>query len=810
MPGAAEAQTLDDLAGLLRALRRRHARHSRSGELTYRELAARTGWSHTAIAEYLTGKTLPPTDRFDGLVGLLGATPAEKGLLATARDRVEENHRRAPRRTTGRAENLVPRQLPADVHAFAGRSDQLARLDALLAGSPDAAPAAVVIAATGTAGVGKTALAVRWAHRVADQFDDGQLYANLRGFDPGGQATAPTDVIRGFLNTLGMSPERIPPSLDAQAALYRSLLAGKRILVVLDNARDAEQVRPLLPGTPTTLVVVTSRSQLAPLVAVDGAYPLNLDPLNHGEARELLTKRLGTDRVSADPAAVEEIISACARLPLALSIAAARAQLSGFPLAVLAAELQRVGERLRVLDAGDPTTEVRTVFSWSYSALTPPAARLFRLLGLHPGPDITMPAAASLAALAAPEVSRLLTELTRANLLDEHSPGRYTFHDLLRAYATDLVQHLDPGDERHAAMTRLFDHYAHTARAADRLLRPHGDPVGHPLTLPAPGASPDYVADHQHAMAWLTAEHSVLLAVLRRAAETGFDRHTWLLALALDAFLDRQGHWLDRAYACQAALDAARRLGDPAAQAVAHRFLAGASTLLGRYPDAHTHLRCALDLYAQVGDWEGQAHTHQNLASLWDRQGHPDKALDHARQTLAMTQAAGHRRGQADALNSVGWCHSQLGDHTQALTYCEQALSLLQQLGDRAGEAATWDSLGYAHHHLGHHAQAVDCYQHALSLIRDLGERYNEAETLTRLGDTHHAAGAPTAARTVWQQALDILTELDHPDAAVVRAKIRGQVGTSDDQMTLTPGAHLGVDLDLLTTGTPSVGDQVR
>ncbi|MFK3985598.1 tetratricopeptide repeat protein [Micromonospora sp. NPDC050397] len=765
----ANAQTTNDLAGLLRALRRRHARHRLGGELTYRELAARTGWSHTAIAEYLTGKTLPPTDRLDALVRLLGATATEQGALATARDRIDENRRRAPRP----ADRLVPRQLPADVVTFVGRDNQLARLDLLLDGSSATPSTAVVIAAiSGTAGVGKTALAVHWAHRVADRFDDGQLYVNLRGFDPRGQALTPAKALRGFLDALGVPAERIPADLDAQAALYRSLLADQRVLIVLDNARDAEQVRPLLPGTPTALVVVTSRDQLTSLVSADGAHPLGLGLLTDDEARELLARRFGADRVAAEPDAVEAIVAACARLPLALTIAAARALQSGFPLATLATELGTAGERLGALDAGDAVSEVRAVFSWSYAALTPAAARLFRLLGLHPGPDVTVAAVASVAAETTVEARRSLAELARANLFVEHQPGRFTCHDLLRAYAAERCHRTEPEQHRRAATIRLLDHYTHTAHAADLLLRPHGDPVGQLLAPPAAGAVPERPVGHGEAMAWLTAEHPVLLAALRQAADAGFDAHTWELARALDTFLDRQGHRHDRVETCRAALNAAQRLGNPTAEAVAYRYLAGASTVLGRYPDAHAHLGQALDLYVRLGDREGQARTHQNLASLWDRQGDPAAALDHSRQTLALSEETGHRRGQADALNAVGWCHAQLGEHAEALAYCQRALTLLQQLGDRAGEAATWDSLGYAYHHLGDHAQAARCYEQALDLIRDLGERYNEAETLSRLGDTHEAVGDAAAASSVWRQALDILDDLHHPDAATVRARL--------------------------------------
>ena len=802
---AAQARTVDDLAEVLRALRYRHARRRPNGKLSYRGLAVRTGWSHTAIAEYLTGRTLPPPERLDTLVCLLGVTPAEQGALATARDRIEELRRPGRplvRPDAARPGTGVPQQLPAAPAYFVGRVAELAALTRLvdqpsvdaivtprqppraaahcagrigepatLSGRAETGGTVVISAIGGTAGVGKTALAVYWAHRVADRFPDGQLYVDLRGFGPGGQVVAPAEAIRRVLDALDVPPEKVPADLDAQAALYRSVLAGRRMLVVVDNARDSAQVRPLLPGDPTCMVVVTSRNQLSGLVAADGAHPIDLDLLSEAEARQLLARRLGTGRVAAEPGAVEEIIARCARLPLALALVAARAiARPRVALQVLAGELADARQRWQMLTGDDPHTDVRVVFSWSYRALTPPASRLFRLLGLHPGPDIAVPAAASLTGMAPDEVRPLLVELARASLLAESTAGGYTFHDLLRGYATQLADRIDTDQQRHAATGRILDHYLHTAYPAARLLYPAGDPV--PLVPPRAGVTPEQLSDPAQALDWFTAQRPVLLAAVAHAAATGFDTHTWQLAWTLQTFLDRRGHWHDWLAVAQAAVAAAQRLADPTTQARTHRFLAAAYTRLGRLDEAHAQLGHALGLIAGTGDQTQQARTHLNLAFLRERRGQPAQALHHARQALHLYQAADHQRGQADALNAVGWCHTLLADHQQALTHCEQALTVYQQLGDRDGQAHTWDSLGHAHHHLGQHTQAITCYQHALTLYRDLGDRYDEATALTRLGDTHHAAGNPQAARNAWQHALTILNDLDHSDAAQIHAKL--------------------------------------
>jgi tetratricopeptide (TPR) repeat protein len=665
----------------------------------------------------------------------------------------------------------VPRQLPAAVAHFAGRGGELATLSGLLRDRADTGGTVVVSAVSGTAGVGKTALAVYWGHQVAYRFPDGQLYVNLRGFDPSGQVMAPVEAVRRFLDALQVPPERIPVDLDAQAALYRSELAGKRMLVVLDNARDTAQVRQLLPGAPTCLVLVTSRNQLTGLVAADGAELLTLELLSVAEADELLSRRLGSDRIAAEPQAVQEIITQCARLPLALAIVAARAAAHPqFPLHTLAAELRDRGERLDSLTSDDPHGDVRAVFSWSYRILTPEAARLFRLLGLHPGPDLSAPAAASLAGSPPTQVRPLLTELTRANLLVEHTPGRYSFHDLLRVYAADLAQRIDTNQQRHTAIGRILDHYLRTAHIADRLLDPARDPIT--LTSPQPGVTPEHLAGYQHALDWFTAERPVLLAAVDQAAATGFDAHTWQLAWTLWVFFDRRGHWRDWAAAGRAGLAAAQRLADPAAQARTHFNVAHAYTKIGRLDDAHTELTHALDLATQVGDLAWQAHIQHMMAILWERRGNYPQALDHARQALRLHESAGHQGGQAEALNTVGWYHTLLGDHQQALTACQEAIALFQSLGDRDGQAATWDSLGYAQHHLGQHVSALTSYQQALILFRDLGDRHKEAITLTHLGDSYHTTGNRHAAHDAWQQALTILDDLHHPDADQLRTKL--------------------------------------
>lgn len=666
---------------------------------------------------------------------------------------------------------LAPAQLPHSIPDFTDRDAEIAALNALLPGHGPGGDGPVVIATiAGTAGVGKSALAVHWGHLVRGHFPDGQLYADLRGFDPAGPAMEPAVAVRAFLDAFAVAPDRIPVDLDAQGALYRSILAGRRVLIILDNARDGSQVRPLLPGTPGCFVVVTSRSQLIDLAAADGAHSVPLDLLPPEEARRLITRRLGPDQVAAERGAVDQIIGACVGLPLALSVVISRAAANRrLPLAGLAEELRATHGGLDALDAGDTRTDVRAVFSWSYQALSRPAAHLFRLLGLHTGPDIGAPAAASLAGERTSRTRARLAELTRASLLTERSYGRFVIHDLLHAYAGELAAAHDPAPDRRAAIHRLLDHYLYTACRADELLHPHREDA---IALaPAVGVNPQQLSSHGEAMAWLETEYQVLLAALRQAAAEGFDVHAWQLAWALGSFFDRRALWHDAAAYQRAALEAAVRLGDPHGQAASHGCLAYAYIRLNRLEDARAHLVAALRLYEQLGDNTGQAHAHRSLAWVFDGLGGYQVALAHVQRAFELFRAGGLRTGQAKALNGVGWFSVQLGDPAEGLTHCQRALALQRTIEDQLGQADTLDSIAVAYHRLGRYPEAAAHYREALDLYRDFGNRSDEAQTWVSLGDTYLAAGDSGSAGTAWGNALAIFDELGHPDAAKIGAR---------------------------------------
>jgi DNA-binding SARP family transcriptional activator/tetratricopeptide (TPR) repeat protein len=718
------------------------------------------------------------------LIEQLGIEPGEELTMLQKAILNREPALTAPRPTAPRAPagpaSIAPRQLPADVVGFAGRAESLRQQNSVLTGRAGSGVRVSVL--TGGAGVGKTAFAVRWAHRAGVQFPDGHLYANLRGFDPLASPVAPADALRGFLEAFEVPSARIPFDLDSRAALFRTLLAERRVLVILDNARDVDQVRPLLPGAQGCLTLITSRDRLAGLVAAEGAQPIVLDLLSPQEAHELLARRLGPERLAAEPDAVADIVAGCGGLPLALTIVAARAATNPeFTLGALAAELQDIRVRLDALSLGEPGTDLRDVLSWSYRRLSAPAARLFRLLGTHAGPEIAAPAAASLAGVPVEEARALLTELARLHLLVEPAPGRYGFHDLIRAYAADLAGSEDPPAVRAAARRRILDYYARTACAATVMLAPRQMSVA--LPEPEPGATPEAIPDTAAAMAWFTAEEEALSAAAHQAADAGLDRYTFLIAWAVADFGNRRGHWESAIDVQRLAARAAGNLGDRSAQACAHRYLAIAYSSQTRKAEALDEVRRAAALYEDLGDHAGQGRADLLVADLLESFGPSEEALRHAERAVEQFRLADDRAGHARALNSVGWQHALLGQYDQALSYCQRALTLLRELGHRYGEAHAWDSVGYAHHHLGEHPQAIACYRRAIDVFADLGDRAYEAIVQDHLGDAQLEAGDPVGARTTWRHALAVLAELGLPGADEVRAKLR-RLETGRDHMS--------------------------
>jgi DNA-binding SARP family transcriptional activator/tetratricopeptide (TPR) repeat protein len=702
-------------------------------------------------------------------------TPAPAKQAAPAAVRPEHDEDRPGTATdegaAASAASGVPRQLPSATRGFVGREPQLTTLSGLLGGDDGLGGTVVISAIGGIAGVGKTTLALRWAHQVASQFPDGQLYVNLRGFGPGGPPVAPGTAISGFLEALDVPAARIPVQPEARAGLYRSLLAGRRMLLVLDNARDSAQVIPLLPGEPGCLVLVTSRSPLTGLVAAEGARAVPLDVLTEAEAHELLTVRLGASRVAAEPAAVREIMALTGRLPLALSIVAARAVAHlARPLAGLAADLRDEHGRLDALEGEELSADVRAAFSWSYQQLSEPAQRMFRLLGLHPGPDITAAAAASLAGLSRPQARRMLTELTGAGLLTESAAGRHASHDLVHAYAAELTRTHDTDESRAAATHRMLSHYLHTAYAARLHLQPLPFPLL-PVPLP-PGSAPEEPAGQTEAMDWFAAELPILLAVLAGRAGLDFDVYVQHFSLAMSVYLQLSGRWQEWADAQYAGLAAAERRGDEAGRGWAHRFIGSALTQVGRVAEAPAHLQDALRLFTSAGEHRGRASVLLAFAIQFHEERRYEQAVDYAGQALEYFSLGDDRSGLGMALNTLGQALVLLGEQDRAIDYCQQALEICDETGNHVLAVHIKDTLGQAYYQLRRYDQALFYYQQCLGEDLESGGRRHQANVLDHLGDVHQMRGDVAAARHAWQQSLAILVDLSHPATGQVQAKL--------------------------------------
>ncbi|QUQ66256.1 SARP family transcriptional regulator [Kutzneria sp. CA-103260] len=662
---------------------------------------------------------------------------------------------------------ITPRQLPPAPTGFTGRD---AELDTLT-GALDTADGATVLISglAGAGGIGKTWLGLHWAHTHAERFPDGQLFVDLRGFSPDGEPVDPLTALRGFLDGLGVDTKGVFGGLAEHTARYRSELAGKKILVVLDNAATADQVVPLLPGTPSCTVLVTSRKILTPLVVRHNAGSLNLDVLSSAEAHALLAGRLGTDRVAAEPDAVAELIRLCGGYPLALSVIAGRAQAHPhLPLADFTTDLRAFG--IDALDDADVSISLPAVLSWSLHGLTAQQRTAFALLGIAPGPDIGLAAAATLCGLPPVRMREILRHLVEASLVERRANDRYAMHDLMRAYAVSITREEVDEQTQDAALRRVLTFYSHTAHAADRLLDPHRPPIR--LGPPAHGVQPQPLHDVSEAVAWFDTEHSVLLAAQRAAARHKWHLIVWQLAWTVDTFHNWRGDRHAKLATWQPALDAAEHLPEPVPGIYAHRRLGAVHAELGHHEEGISQLRQALALAEVHQDPLQLAATHRVLARAWARDD-ARQALDHAAQALDLFRVVGQPVWEADALNAVGWYAARVGQYDRARDHCQAALTLNRRHHNPEAEANTLDSLGYIAHHRGDHQESVSFYRQALTLFHDLGNAYEAANTLDNLGFPHVASGDRDQARAAWREAVELYRQQGRDeDASRVQSRL--------------------------------------
>ena len=717
-----------------------------------------TAAGQDAWEDWLNGQSLPPLRALRELASKLSATGIDARRLASlwARASLPTAYPAEPGRSP-----VQPRQLPIGTSDFTGRSGELDVL-ADLARQAAAPGDATVVVIEGPAATGKTALANHVAHQLSHLFPDGQLWADLRGFGDAGEPVTGGQALRGFLEAIGVAPGELPLDADEQAALYQSLLTGRHVLIVLDNARDAGQVQRLLPASPGCLVLITTRGLPADLAGA-GTHVLRLGPLSDSEVRDVLERRVGTTRLRREPSAVRELGSVTGQRPLALRVVAARAAADpDLSLRALAQELRSAGA-----GTGDPLA----VFAASCAHLSDGAARMFRLLSVAPGPDIGLPAAASLAAIPADQARGALDELVTACLVEEHQPGRFVVHGLPRRYGADLARASEGAAELDAATRRLLDHYLRGMHAAVSLIYPARPPV--PLLPPVAGVQTESFGSAAEALAWCRAERPGVQALVTYAAGQGdFGAYCWQLPWAMAPFLSRGGFRRDYLALQQIAITAAAGLGDPLGQGIAHHEYAHACALLGEVGDSGAHLKEALQWFTKAGDQPRAARTLNGMAQLLVQDGEYPAALDRETEALALRSAVGDLDEIAHSEQTLGSIYARLGRHDEAVQHCQRSLDLSRETGSRALTADTLATLGFVHLSLGDYGMAVACYMEVLVIYREIDDKAGTAEALTGLGDAQHARGDVRAARATWRQALAVLSDVPSADVQPIQARL--------------------------------------
>lgn len=694
-------------------------------------------WAHLLVALYRGGRQAEALDAYTRarrcLADELGIEPGP---------RLRQLHQDI---LTAKAETgdtaTAHHQLPMDITEFTGRDAELATLHRLVASARDTA--VTVVAIEGMGGVGKTRLAIRAAHQLADRFADLQLWLDLRGFDPDRHPVPASAALDTFLRLLGVPDQHIPPGEEERAALYRDRLTGRRALVVLDNVADERQVRPLLPASPESLVLITSRRTLSGL---DGVHCLPLRAFTATESVELLARVAGADRVAAETQAAHRITELCGHLPIAVGLAARRLRARpSWRLSDLVSRLERVDERL---DLDMPP--VRTIFDLSYDGLPARHRRLFRLLGQHPGDDVTPASAAALADVSPAEAEAGLELLLDEHLLDQIAPGRYRLHDYLRAYAKHRCQQDDDG-----AVHRVVAHYLATAQQATKLLRPTET-----RRIPAAVTNAG-LATKADAIAWAAAEHANLMAAARAAADLPDRSLVVGLVLALYWPLANRGLSGDRIALNELAARTARELGDRRGEAQALEDLGTVWGQVGRFEESVAHNREALALWRDLGDPMGEQGCLAGLGVTHQQHGKYDEALSCLDEALNINRGNGFRLGEASVLNYLGLVHQGMKDYDAAVDCHRQSATTHHALGNTFGEAVALANLSWAHQRAGHPEEAIPTHTRSLTLCRTLGDRYNEAEQHWGLGEAHQALGHPDDARTHHHRAIDILQEIN-------------------------------------------------
>ncbi|MFJ6675946.1 BTAD domain-containing putative transcriptional regulator [Actinosynnema sp. NPDC091369] len=725
-------------------------------------------------ALYRTGRRTEALDAYrrarHALVSELGLEPGPE--LRELHRRILADDLPADPVDVQRASRDVPAQLPADVLGFVGREAELAELEGLLSADGPVSIAAV----TGTPGVGKTALAVRWAHQVRDRFPDGQLYADLRGHGPDEPVSA-ADALAAFLRSSGLDGAAIPDHLDERAARFRTLLDQRRVLILLDNARSVEQVRPLLPGGSSCLVLVTSRDSLAGLVARHGAHRIRLDRLSSADAVDLVRDLLG-DRVDAEPDAVVALVERCARLPLALRVAAELIRSRpGRAIGELAAELADQQDALDLLGANDdPHTAVRAVFSWSYRQLDPAVAGVFRLFGVHHGQDLDVHAVAAMSGSEPKRTRRALDVLVCAHLVDRSPDGHYQPHDLLRAYAAELAATTDSAADRTAALSRLSAYYLGTASAAMQVIAPHEAERRPRVTAPETG-SPAFDG-YDAAFRWLDRERTNLLA----ATQHGDLDYVIKMSDTLWRYLSTGGYHDDAIALHTRALHAAQARGDVAAEANARRVLGAAALRVGLITQAIDHLDRALVRYVQLGDRSLQSAALNNIGVAHWRRGELTEAADRFRQALDLYEELGDQRLRSPATNNLARILHTLGRHDEACALFEQALAIAKDVGNRTSEANALCGLAEVCAATDRHHRTLDHARLALTIARDTGHRTLEGTAERVLGVVFLHRGDHDQAVRHLETALHIARAVGDTDQLVtaLNALARAHASTDD------------------------------